>query len=119
MYTGPDVGTLRIRTMPNGWNHSSCDHGVTTRLTPAGVHRTLVRVIWVVDRDAEEGRDYRLEELTPFWQLTSEQDWRICEAQQRGVRSRAYAPGPLSEYKEYNVDAFLRWYLQQLATVCL
>jgi len=49
----------------------------------------------------------------PFWQLTSEQDWQICERQQKGVNSTAYRPGPYSTYKEYNVDAFVRWYLRK------
>jgi Rieske 2Fe-2S family protein len=114
-YPDPDVGTLRMRTLPNMWNHSSCDHGVTTRLLPAGRTRTKVRVIWLVHQDAVEGRDYRLEDIMPFWQLTSEQDWALCEQAQRGISSSGYRPGPYSTYKEYNVDAFVRWYLHQLA----
>jgi Rieske 2Fe-2S family protein len=113
-YTDPDVGTLRMRTMPNFWNHSSCDHGVTTRLLPAGPRLTKARVLWLVDQDAVEGRDYSLDDLLPFWQLTSEQDWEICGNQQRGVESSAYRPGPYSRYKEYNVDRFVRWYLKKL-----
>jgi Rieske 2Fe-2S family protein len=115
-YTDPDVGTLRMRTMPNFWNHASCDHAVTTRLLPAGPHRTKARVLWLVDKDAVEGRDYTLEALLPFWQSTSEQDWEICANQQRGVESSAYRPGPYSTYKEYNVDRFVQWYLNQLRT---
>jgi Rieske 2Fe-2S family protein len=116
VYTAPeDVGTLRMRTLPNFWNHSSCDHGVSTRLTPAGLHKTNVRLIWLVDEEAVEGKDYTLEALTPFWWLTSDQDRQICENAQRGVNSRAYVPGPLSIYKEYNVERYLRWYLRQLA----
>ena len=61
-YRDPDVGTLRVRTLPNFWNHSSCDHGVTTRLLPAGPRTTQARVIWLVDEDAVEGRDYELDE---------------------------------------------------------
>ena len=38
----------------------------------------------------------------------------ICVNQQRGVNSRAYTPGPLSIYKEYNLDRFLRWYLKEM-----
>jgi Rieske 2Fe-2S family protein len=114
-YTRPSVGTLRLRTLPNFWNHSSCDHAVSTRLLPVGPRCTKVRVIWLVDRDAEDGKDYHLEQLLPFWQLTSEQDWQICENQQRGVNSRAYTPGPYSTYKEYNVAGFVRWYLKTLA----
>ena len=113
-YKASDVGTLRMRTLPNFWNHSSCDHGVSTRLLPAGSHRTAIRVYWLVDEKAEEGRDYDLAKLIPFWQLTSEQDWVICERQQKGVNSSAYRPGPYSTYKEYNVESFVRWYLAKL-----
>jgi Rieske 2Fe-2S family protein len=113
-YADNDVGTLRLRTLPNFWNHSSCDHAVSTRLLPHGPQLTAIRVWWLVDQAAVEGRDYDLAKLLPFWQLTSEQDWEICERQQRGVNSHAYTPGPYSTYKEYNVDAFVRWYLRQL-----
>ncbi len=113
-YPDSDVGTLRMRTLPNFWNHSSCDHSVSTGLLPRGPHLTAVRVWWLVEQGAVEGRDYDLAKLMPFWQLTSEQDWEICERQQRGVNSRAYVPGPYSVFKDYNVDAFVRWYLTQL-----
>lgn len=113
-YQDADVGTLRMRTLPNFWNHSSCDHGVSTRLLPAGPQRTAIRVYWLVEEKAVEGRDYDLARLMPFWQLTSEQDWQICERQQRGVNSSAYLPGPYSTFKEYNVDSFVRWYLKML-----
>src|SRR5439155_317661 len=43
-YRTRDVGTLRMRTMPNFWNHSSGDHSVSTRLAPAGPQKTLVQV---------------------------------------------------------------------------
>lgn len=106
--------TLRIRTLPNFWNHSSCDHAVSTRLLPAGPQLTSIRVWWLVAAEAQEGKDYDLAKLMPFWQLTSEQDWEICERQQRGVNSSAYSPGPYSTYKEYNVDGFVRWYMKLL-----
>jgi Rieske 2Fe-2S family protein len=113
-YTEADVGTLRMRALPNFWNHSSCDHGVSTRLLPAGPEKTLIRVTWLVNEKAVEGRDYELSKLMPFWQLTSEQDWLICERQQKGISSSAYTPGPYSTFKEYNVDGFVRWYLQKV-----
>jgi Rieske 2Fe-2S family protein len=113
-YATAEVGTLRIRTLPNMWHHASCDHAVTTRVLPTGVQRTAVRVTWLVDEKAVEGRDYRLEDIMPFWQLTSEQDWALCVMAQKGVNSSHYVPGPFSIYKEYNVDAFVRWCLAQL-----
>ena len=113
-YGQADVGTLRVRALPNFWNHSSCDHGVSTRLLPAGPQQTAIRVYWLVDEKAVAGRDYDLAKLVPFWQLTSEQDWQICERQQRGVNSSAYTPGPYSTFKEYNVASFVMWYLNTL-----
>lgn len=113
-YTDADVGTMRIRTLPNMWHHASCDLAVSTRLLPARKFRTLVRVTWLVDEQAVEGRDYHLEDIMPFWQLTSEQDWTLCEFAQKGVNSSHYVPGPFSTYREYNVDAFVRWCLHQL-----
>jgi Rieske 2Fe-2S family protein len=113
-YTDADVGTLRVRSVPNFWNHSSCDHSVSTMLLPRGPRLTRARVTWLVAGDAIEGKDYRLEDLLPFWQLTSEQDWELCERAQRGVSSSAYSPGPLSTHKEYNVDGWIRWYLKEL-----
>jgi len=69
----------------------------------------------LVDEKAEEGSGYCLAELMPFWQLTSEQDWELCEAAQLGVQSSGYRPGPYSKNKEYNVERFDRWYLNELA----
>src|SRR5436309_15782535 len=111
-----DVGTLRMRTMPNFWNHSSSDHSVSTRLAPAGAGRTQVRVQWLVHEDAVEGRDYRLETLLPFWQLTSEQDWDLCAQNQAGVRSRAFTQGPYSTPREHNVLRLLDADLHAIAS---
>jgi Rieske 2Fe-2S family protein len=116
-YTEPDMGTLRIRMLPNFWNHSSCDHSVSTRLTPVSTYHTRVRMTWLVDQKAKEGVDYSLDKMLPFWLLTAEQDWKICTNAQKGVNSSAYTPGPFSTYKEYNVDSFLRWYLKELSKV--
>ncbi len=117
-YRDADVGTLRMRALPNFWNHSSCDHAVSTRLLPAGPQRTAIRVWWLVEEKAVEGRDYDLAKLMPFWQLTSEQDWLICERQQKGINSTAYRPGPYSTFKEYNVEGFVQWYVESVRRYC-
>jgi Rieske 2Fe-2S family protein len=104
-----------MRTMPNFWNHSSSDHAVSTRLAPAGPQKTLVQVQWLVHEDATEGKDYTLDALLPFWDLTSEQDWDLCEKNQAGVSSSAFTPGPYSTKREYNVIRYTDWYLHQIA----
>jgi Rieske 2Fe-2S family protein len=113
-YPTRDVGTLRMRTMPNFWNHASSDHAVSTRLAPAGPGTTLVQVQWLVHEDAVEGKDYELDRLLPFWGLTSEQDWELCARNQAGVSSSAFTPGPYSTKREYNVIRYTEWYLAQL-----
>jgi Rieske 2Fe-2S family protein len=113
-YAGHDVGTLRVRTVPNFWCHASADHAVVTRLLPAGPERTAIRVMWLVDEAAQPGRDYELDRLLPFWQLTSEQDWALCERNHAGVRNPAFTPGPYSPRREYNVQSFVDWYLARL-----
>jgi Rieske 2Fe-2S family protein len=106
-----DVGTLRVRTVPNFWSHASADHAVLTRLLPDGPDHTQISVYWLVDADA----DCDLARMLPFWQLTSEQDWALCEANHAGVRSPAYRPGPYSPSREYNVIAFVDWYLERMS----
>jgi Rieske 2Fe-2S family protein len=113
-YTGYDVGTLRVRTVPSFWCHASADHAVLTRLAPLTAERTAIRVQWLVDRNAQEGRDYDLQLLLPFWQLTSEQDWALCERNHTGVRNPAFTPGPYSRQREHNVIAFVDWYLGRM-----
>lgn len=111
---GFDSGTLRTTVFPNFWQHANADHAVAARLTPLAADLTHVQGTWIVDKDAVEGRDYTLERLLPVWDRTNRQDWAICEAQQQGVSSPAYEPGPLSRLRERNVAQFLGWYLGEM-----
>lgn len=106
-----DMGSFRIHTLPNYWLHLSGDHGVSSRLTPTGPDTTEARVDWLVHKDAVEGRDYHLDKMTPFWSVTSDQDWHLCEINMQGVRSSAYQPGRLSTRKEAGLDRFIQWYV--------
>jgi Rieske 2Fe-2S family protein len=111
----PDAGTLRVTTFPNFWMHASADHAVTTRLSAVEPNETTVHVSWLVAATAQEGRDYQYDRVTPFWKLTSEQDWTLCESVQSGIRSSRYRPGPLSQKRERNVQGFIEWYLGELS----
>jgi Rieske 2Fe-2S family protein len=113
-YGRHDVGTLRARVLPAFWCHASADHAVTTRVLAAGPTTTRIEVAWLVDAAAEEGVDYELDRLLPFWRLTNEQDWELCERNQRGVLSSGYCPGPYSPSREGNVIALVDWYLDAL-----
>ena len=114
-YQDRDVGVLRMRSMPNFWMHASCDHAVAARLLPDGPRRRSARLL-AGQRERARGQDYDLDKMLPFWQLTSEQDWDICEVAAEGRRIDRLRAGPVVERKEYNVDAFIRWYLRQMRT---
>jgi phenylpropionate dioxygenase-like ring-hydroxylating dioxygenase large terminal subunit len=107
-------GTLRSTIFPNFWQHASDDHAVATRLTPIDATTCQADVYWFVHKDAVEGKDYDPAKLMPFWQRTSEQDWEICEANQAGILSPRYEPGPYSAVRETNVQHFVDWYLGSL-----
>jgi Rieske 2Fe-2S family protein len=92
------------------------DHVVAFRFTPLAPQRTDVEVSWLVRGDAVAGRDYDRDRLTKFWEITGEQDWRICEVVQEGVNSRYYRRGPLSR-AEHGPGSFLQRYLAQLSGV--
>jgi Rieske 2Fe-2S family protein len=49
---------------PNTWGNVKADHAISCRLLPLSATQTELLIKWVVPGDAEEGRDYSLEELT-------------------------------------------------------
>lgn len=101
-----DLGTLRIHILPNFWIHVSSDYACSARLTPIDELTTQIQVCWLVHEDAQEGVDYTLEKLTPFWKKTNDADWKICEANQAGVLSSRYQPGEFVKAKESGIENF-------------
>ena len=73
-----------------------------------------MRTTWLVHRDAVEGRDYDLDNLTMVWKQTNDQDRVYVARAHRGVSDPDYVPGPYLP-SEYQVDAFCTWYINRLA----
>jgi len=109
------LGTLHFHTQPNAWFHFLSDHILTFATLPLERDRTLVRSTWLVDANAEEGRDYDLGRLTSVWDATNAQDAAFVAETQRGVSSPAYLPGPIAP-SEYMVELFHTWYVERLGT---
>src|SRR5262245_21050566 len=109
------TGSLRIITFPNAWFHADSDYANSTQLIPLGPALTKARIVWLVDAKAQEGIDYDRERLTALWKITTEQDWQLCAANQAGIQSSRYQPGPLSPLVEQGVETFIQWYLKQLS----
>jgi phenylpropionate dioxygenase-like ring-hydroxylating dioxygenase large terminal subunit len=90
------------------------DHGLIYRFVPQTVDRTDMEVMWLVRGDAREGTDYDVERLTWLWRVTSDADKRIIEANQQGVDSRWYEPGPYSQMEQHT-SRFVEWILAELS----
>jgi Rieske 2Fe-2S family protein len=108
------LGGLHFWTQPNSWHHFMSDHVVTFSVLPLSPDRTLLRTKWLVHKDAEEGRDYDVDNLTKIWRITNEQDSTLVGYTHHGVESAAYEPGPYSAHTEELVDKFCDWYIRRL-----
>ena len=85
------------------------DHVVGYRFVPRSVQETDIQVVWMVRRDAEEGRDYQVDDLTWLWHVTSQDDERIIRHNQSGVNSHFFRPGPLADM-EWAINDFYDFY---------
>ncbi len=89
---------MRWAIDPNSFCHATSDSVFSFTAMPTGPNETVVTAKWLVHKDAVEGRDYTIEGLTALWDITNRQDRDLVEANQRGINSVGYVPGP------YNVD---------------
>ncbi len=109
-----NVGALLLFHYPSTWNHVLADHAISFRVLPLGPVRTQLTTKWLVHREAVEGVDYDLVELTRVWLATNEQDRRIVQENQLGVSAPGYEPGPFSHPHEGGVSQFVDWYCTRL-----
>jgi Rieske 2Fe-2S family protein len=112
--TEPNIGSLLLFHYPSTWNHVLGDHAVTFQVLPIGPMQTQVRTKWLVHKEAVEGKDYTIEELTHVWLATNRQDQRVVEENQIGIRSPAYEPGPYAPDHEDGVAQFVDWYCRAM-----
>jgi Rieske 2Fe-2S family protein len=110
----PDLGSVRMLSLPNSWNHLQSDHALAFRVLPLGPQLTQVTTWWLVHKDAQEGVDYQSEEMMKVWAATNDQDRILAENNQAGINSRAYQPGPYSQTIEFGVQNFVDWYTGQM-----
>ena len=110
----PRIGTLMLFHYPSIWCHVLGDHSCTFRILPLGPRQTQLTTRWLVHKDAVEGVDYQLEELTRVWRATNDQDRRVVQDNQSGIDSPAYEPGPYSPEDEGGVEQFVEWYCEAM-----
>jgi Rieske 2Fe-2S family protein len=116
-FVDPALGGLSFWTQPNSWHHFMSDHIVSFTVLPISATKTMVRTTWCVHKDAVEGVDYTIENLTAVWNATNAQDRRLVEESQIGIANGAYEPGPYSPFTEGLVEKFCNWYVNRLSTL--
>ena len=114
-FTEPDGGFTIFYVGPLNHFLAYADYGAIFRYAPRSVDRTDLVVTWLVRGDAEEGVDFDLDRLTWLWRVTCAADRRIVEANQQGVNSRFYEPGPYAMPIESSTDRFVEWYLDAVS----
>ena len=108
-----DCGYTSVGTSPFNSLLMCNDFATLFTFIPVSTLHTQVELMWLVHKDAEEGKDYNLEEMRWMWDKTTIADKRIIENNQKGVLSSKYAPGPLSQM-EKGLEKFKLWYLKHL-----
>ncbi|MFT5277865.1 MAG: phenylpropionate dioxygenase-like ring-hydroxylating dioxygenase large terminal subunit [Glaciecola sp.] len=89
------------------------DHMIGYRFLPISADECICVVSWFVNGSAVQDDDYQLDELTWLWNVTTLADKKIIMNNQKGVDSRFYQPGRLSEMETFQ-QSFLDWYLKAL-----
>ncbi len=92
------------------------DHAVVYVFTPVDMQNCKCDIYWLVRNDAEEGRDYDVDDLTWLWDVTTEADKIIIVNNWKGVQSRYYKPGPFSGMESAE-RIWTEWVLQELQRV--
>lgn len=81
------------------------DYMMTHTLWPKAVDHTQVICEFHFHPAELSKPDFTCDDAIEFWDMTNKEDWRIVEASQAGIRSRAYTPGPYS-VRETLLSAF-------------
>ena len=83
-----DGGYTTIGTSPFNSLIMSNDFATTFTFIPRGPMKTDVEIMWLVDENASEGKEYNIDELIWMWNETTIADKRIIENNQNGVLSK-------------------------------
>ena len=108
-----DGGQSDIALGPFSYLLAYNDHVVCYVFTPESHNNSNCEVYWLVRGDAEEGKDYKVDELTWLWDVTTKSDKEIIVNNSTGVHSKYYEPGPFSKMENMERN-YIAWILSEL-----
>ena len=111
--TGYDGGQADLSFGPFSFLLAYNDHVVCYVFTPVDHNNSNCEIYWLVRGDAEEGKDYDVDELTWLWDVTTKADKEIVVNNSRGVHSKYYEPGPFSGMEDLE-RIYIEWILAEL-----
>lgn len=111
--TGYDGGQADLSFGPFSFLLAYNDHVVCYVFTPVDHNNSNCEIYWLVRGDAEEGKDYDVDELTWLWDTTTKADKEIIVNNSRGVHSKYYEPGPFSGMEDLE-RIYIEWILAEL-----
>ena len=112
-FTGYDQGASDFTFGAFSFLLAYSDHVVMYVFTPVEQQRSRCTIYWLVRGDAQEGRDYDVDELTWLWDITTQADKEIIVNNSQGVHSKYYEPGPFSTMEAMESN-YIDWILQEL-----
>jgi phenylpropionate dioxygenase-like ring-hydroxylating dioxygenase large terminal subunit len=109
--------TRRGRIANSGWMTSNLqcydDHIAAVRFVPRDVMSTDAEIIWLVNADAKEGKDYQIDRLTALWDITMMEDKWIVENNHLGILSGRYRSGWYAA-TETGPTRLIKWYMTEM-----
>ncbi len=87
------------------------DYVMAHTLWPLGPDRTRLVCEWHFHPSEMARPGFTADDVREFWDMTNQQDWRVCEMAQAGISSRAYRPGRYSD-REDLLHAFDRFIVE-------
>jgi len=115
---GPDelaAGQTFAVQLPTMFVIAHRDYVRSVRVSPLGVDRTELVVDWLFDPEALARPDFDLARCVELGRRVVEQDARVCERNQRGLRSMRFEHGVLVA-QEYGVHEFQSWVREAMRT---
>lgn len=106
-----DLATTGYST---GYWQAYDDHIAVVRFTPRAAELTDCELLWLVNPDAVEGKDYDVDNLIALWNVTLKEDIWIVENNHVGITSRSYGAGRYAD-NEGGPAEFIRWYMAEVA----